>query len=286
MEFALNYSTQAAALLREGRIEIDRFKCPDWSDLVAQALAIRPVYVHFPLRAGTGTVGETDWSQIHAFLEQTNTPCVNLHLAPKVKDFPGIPTDTQDPTHVEMIVERMIADVEQVVVQFGSDRVIVENVPLRIAEDKFLRPAVEPAVIRRVVEATGCGLLLDLSHARITARNLDLDEREYVSQLPVERLRELHITGLGLKDGRLADHLPMTSEDWPAVEWAFERIGAGDWARPLIVAVEYGGVGASFAWRSNAAVIAADVPRLYALHREASIAGARLTNKSASKPTT
>jgi hypothetical protein len=33
MEFALNYSPQAAQLLQEGRIEIDRYKCPDWPDV-------------------------------------------------------------------------------------------------------------------------------------------------------------------------------------------------------------------------------------------------------------
>jgi|GEM_PF-3341121 len=34
MRFALNYSPQAAVLLAEGRIEIDLYKCPDWSDLM------------------------------------------------------------------------------------------------------------------------------------------------------------------------------------------------------------------------------------------------------------
>ena len=35
-----------------------------------------------------------------------------------------------------------------------------------------MRPSVEPEVITRVVEESGCGLLLDISHARIVANYL------------------------------------------------------------------------------------------------------------------
>ncbi len=40
--FALNYSPQAADLLRAGQIEIDLFKCPAWPDLIAEAQAAAP----------------------------------------------------------------------------------------------------------------------------------------------------------------------------------------------------------------------------------------------------
>ncbi len=69
--FALNYSAQAADLVRAGTLLIDRFKCPSWHDLVARAATLRRVYVHFSLHAGRGD-GEVydssgrpaDWADI------------------------------------------------------------------------------------------------------------------------------------------------------------------------------------------------------------------------------
>lgn len=262
MEFALNYSPEAADLLRAGRIAIDRFKCPDWPDMIAEASALRPPYVHFPLQAGGGAA--VDWDRVAELLERTGTPHVNLHLAPLVAGHPDIPPDTLDPAHAALLAERMVADTLAAVERFGPERVAVENIPYRPG-GRFLRPAVDPALIRRVVEETGCRLLLDLSHARITAASLGVEARAYVEELPVERLAELHITGIRQHNGRMEDHLPMTPDDWPHVAWAFERIRAGAWGEPRIVALEYGGTGPLFEWRSEAAVIAADVPRLYAL---------------------
>ncbi len=66
MKLAINYSPQARRLADQQRIELDLFKCPPASDpvvkayapaLLQDALASRPVYVHFPLHAGDGSIG-------------------------------------------------------------------------------------------------------------------------------------------------------------------------------------------------------------------------------------
>jgi uncharacterized protein len=116
------------------------------------------------------------------------------------------------------------------------------------------------------VDESGCGLLLDLSHARIAALQLGVDERDYINSLPVDRLRELHITGLRFTDeDGWYDHSPMRAEDWVATQWAIEQIQAGHWAHPWAVALEYGGIGAFFKERSRNDVLAVDIPRLYEL---------------------
>ncbi|HEX7972765.1 MAG TPA: DUF692 family protein [Anaerolineales bacterium] len=265
MEFAINYSLQSAALLAAGHIRIDRFKTPDWPDLIAQASFQAPVAVHFTLRAGSGNLKRTDWGLIEGLLEQTGTPYINLHLNPTVQDFPGFDIGTPEPTQFNQVVERLFEDVRVVTKRFGPERVIAENVPYRGAGGKILRPAVEPEVIYRILDETGCGLLLDISHARIAAHHLAIDEREYMAQLPVERLRELHFTGLHNLNGRLQDHLPILEADWPALEWVLGRIRSGEWARPWLLAFEYGGVGEKLEWRSDPAVIAEQVPLLYAM---------------------
>jgi uncharacterized protein len=260
MEFALNYSPEAAELLHAGRITIDRFKCPDWPDLIAAAAALRPVYVHYPLRAGAEE--QPDWEAIALLRKQTRTPFVNLHLDPRAEFHPDIPPDSGDPSHVAALAERMAEDVAAACERFGAENVVVENVPYYGSAGKYMRAAAEPAAIRRVVEHTGCRLLLDLSHARIAAFAIGRDARAYIEALPLARLAELHITGIGLRQGRITDHLRLSEGDWPEVAWAFERIRSGAWARPQIVALEYGGIGPMFEWRSEGATLAADVPRL------------------------
>ncbi|MEN9935362.1 MAG: hypothetical protein RLZZ387_1941 [Chloroflexota bacterium] len=263
MEFALNYSPQAADLLRAGGIALDRFKCPDWPDLIATAAELRPVYIHFPLVAGSRR--PIDWAQVAELLERTATPHVNLHLAPDVSAHPDIPPDSAEPAHASLIAERMLPDVLAACERFGPERVVVENIPYRFPSRDFLRASVEPAAIRRVVEEAGCRLLLDISHARITALHTGVDARAYIESLPVARLGELHITGIGLHQGQVTDHLRMSEGDWPDVEWALGRIREGAWGAPRMVALEYGGIGPLFEWRSDAAAIAVDVPRLYNL---------------------
>lgn len=263
MLFAINYSPQAAALLSEGRIQIDRFKCPPWPDMIAEASPLCPVAVHFEMKAGNGGLNEMDLSPLHAFLEETGTPYINLHLNPTIKNYPGFAIDTTQPDQIEQVIQQLIEDVHAVVDEFGAQRVIAENVPYRGQQGKVLRPAVEPWVINRVLDATGCGLLLDISHARIAAHHLGMDEKLYMSQLPVDRLRELHFTGLHNLNGRLQDHLEILEADWPSLDWVLERIRLGDWTKPWMLAFEYGGVGEKFAPHSNTQVIAEQVPLLF-----------------------
>jgi uncharacterized protein (UPF0276 family) len=261
MLLAINYSTQAASLVKEKRIQLDRFKCPDWPEMIAEASQIRPVAVHFTLAAGRGKLYKTDWKLVEHLLVETDTPYVNLHLEPHVNDFPGI--DPDDPAQDEPVIEQMVADIRLAAQRFGPERVIVENVPYRGRGYKVLRPAVLPEVITQMLGATGCNLLLDISHARIAAHSLEMDEREYMSRLPVQRLCELHFTGLHNLDGQLQDHLEILDTDWPVLDWVLDQIRTGEWKKPWMLAFEYGGVGEKFAWRSNPQVIAAQAPQLY-----------------------
>lgn len=262
MLFSINYSTQAAVLLDQHRIELDRFKCPDWPDLIQEASQRRPVAVHFNLAAGRGKLRHKNLDKAAALAEQTGTPYINLHLEAKLVDFPDIPVDSTHGEHQQLVFDQTLSDVELAVQRFGAERVIVENVPYR-ATGNVLRPSVEPEAICRIVQQTGCGLLLDVPHARITAAQLGLDERDYICRLPVQSLKELHFTGVQDLDGWLQDHLPALEADWQALDWVLERIKLGEWPRPWMLAFEYSGVGEKFGWRSDAGAIERQCQRLY-----------------------
>ena len=292
MNFAVNYSPEAVDLLRREQIRIDRFKVFPRADVISAAQDECPTYVHFPLSVGMGIGTATgneqnqppDWDWIEALMARTDTPHVNVHLAPRIDDHPGIPADTTDAAQVAILTEFLIRDVSGVVERFGPGRVIVEND--HDCQGTHLRPAYLPLVISTVVEETGCGLLLDVAHARLAAHALSTDLGEYISALPTAHVREIHVSGVQLFDepwvkrsrqagiaadtiqryeGRLVDHLPMTELDWDLVVWAMEQVQGGKWGQPWVVTFECGGVGRLYRAVTETDALAEQIPRLHGL---------------------
>jgi uncharacterized protein len=263
MHLAINYSSQAAKLVQSGRINIDYFKTPDWVWMVTEALQFRPVVVHFTLEAGNEGLEHVNWGVVEHIAQITATPFLNLHLDSKREHFPSIPVYTTSPSDVNRVFEALQSDVMSVVKRFGPNRVIVENSPFRGEIGNTLQPCIEPDLITRIVQETGCGFLLDISHAFITAHYLGIDPIKYFSNLPVHRIKEMHFSGIHHLDGQLMDHLSILDEDWQRLDWVLECIKTGEWSQPWMIAFEYGGVGVEFEWRSNPEVIAEQVPELF-----------------------
>ena len=256
MLLAINFSTQAAVLQRLGALQIDRFKCPEWPALIAEAVQYCPVAIHFSLSAGRGRIFRKDLDEVEKIAQQTGTPFINLHLESKRQDFPEISPDSVRPAHRERIFRQMLEEVQLAIRRFGSERVIVENVPYRL-NGNVLKPSADPEIIARIAHETNCGFLLDIPHARIAALSLGIDEREYMAALPIQNLKELHFTGVQNLDGWLQDHVPAQAADWQALDWVLARIQSQDWPKPWMLALEYSGVGEKFNWRSDAQMIAA-----------------------------
>jgi len=263
MKLAVNYSPQTAELVQAGKIQLDFFKCPPWANLVAEAQEIGNIQIHFELRAGTGRLHETHWEVIEDYLTQTSTPYINLHLAPMVSDYPGMKADTQEPADVQRVMDNLLNDVCAVVDHFDAEHVIAENVTYLGSHGRFLRSATLLDSIQRVFNETGCGLLLDIAHARITAHYLGVDPVDYISNLPVNHLRELHFTGIHETPDGPQDHLSLLDTDWPWLVWTIEQIQSGKWARPWLLAFEYGGIGEFFGAHCDPDVLATQVPKLW-----------------------
>ncbi|GAB1421153.1 hypothetical protein MASR2M15_12970 [Anaerolineales bacterium] len=257
-QFALNYSPEAAQLIREGQIEIDLFKCPDWEDLVQAAQSLRPVYIHFPISIGDGRLERLDFKQVENWLAKTETRFVNAHICPSSTIFgSGVDAD--------FVIEALLKEIGLLGQHFGMDRIIIENVPYPDPgfNDALLIEAVQPAVIRALVVESGCGFLLDIAHALLACEGIgQQDVCQHLTDLPVASLRELHITGIGPDphSGHLVDHLPLQESDWLMLNWVLGQIDQGLWRQPEIIACEYGGIGPLFEWRSEAAVLAEQIP--------------------------
>lgn len=73
----------------------------------------------------------------------------------------------------------------------------------------------DPRFISDLTAHAGVGLLLDVAHARISARNTGVDERDYLTALPLGSVRQVHLSRHGSDGTRAWDaHDPLEEQDW------------------------------------------------------------------------
>lgn len=118
--------------------------------------------------------------------------------------------------------------------------ILLENTPDspqdRVIFDHY--PYIMPEQLRRLLKDNDVSFLLDLTHAKITAQYRGWNIHDYIQQLPLDRVVEIHVNGSGYdKDGFPADtHQAMDNEDYKLLEWVL------NYTKPDIVTLEYNGV--------------------------------------------
>jgi len=262
MQFALNWSPEAAELLEQGDIQIDLYKCPDWENLIKDAQSQCKSYVHFPLVIGTGQHETWEFDNIHRWLETTATRFVNCHIMPHNRCFDADIT-------VSELAKALTSEVQQLVDEFGAERVIIENCPFyKENEEKgYLTQGSATALFHEIINATGCGFLLDMAHAVIVCNYLNWNFEDYIASLPVTHIKEFHITGIGQwSNGITGDHMPLKDDDWKRLNFCLDNFRSGNWNIPDVIAFEYGGIETlKEIAGSERDVIATQTPQLYEL---------------------
>ncbi len=108
-----------------------------------------------------------------------------------------------------------------------------------------------PAFIAAVLETAEVDFLFDLAHARVSASRLRMSIEAYVAQLPLHRIRQLHISGPRWRDGLLTDtHDNLLDDDYALLEQLLAQ------SQPQAVTLEYG---------KDAELLKADLARLKAM---------------------
>jgi uncharacterized protein len=99
---------------------------------------------------------------------------------------------------VDAVVEALAALAER-----SSRPVLLENGPvyLRLPGNTLS----QGEVMSRIHERSGAGILLDLAHHVITCSTLGLDPVEEVLRLPLEHVREVHLSGMREEQGVVWD---------------------------------------------------------------------------------
>ena len=110
---------------------------------------------------------------------------------------------------------------------------LVENPPIY-----FRMPGSDielPKFISFLCEKTTCGLILDIAHLMVSARNLKCDPLEMLEEFPIDRVTEIHISGCSLQCGIWWDDHAV-----PADPLAFQLLAhVAKSKRPRAITFEY-----------------------------------------------
>lgn len=81
--------------------------------------------------------------------------------------------------------------------------------------------------LSEVVEAADCGILLDVNNIYVSSRNHNFDPYEYLSNVPLDRIAQIHVAGHTTFDNYLLDtHVgPVKADVWDLYAKLIELIG-------------------------------------------------------------
>lgn len=174
--------------------------------------------------------------------ERMRTPWIGEHLAFIAADplaLPGVapgPPTTLTYTVCPQLSEETVQQVVDNVALLQSrctTPLILENPPQYFTVPGSTMTMVD--FVNAVLSRCQVGLLLDLSHFLIAMLNTGADAHQEVTRLPLERVREIHISGLNSQSGiAWDDHAtPAPAPVFELLELVLAR------SRPLALTMEY-----------------------------------------------
>ena len=179
---------------------------------------------------------------IAAETTRTQTPWIGEHLAfvsadgiNEEADRDTTPTNltyTICPQLSEEAVERVAMNLECLRPKF-SRPIILENSPQYFSIPGGTMNMAD--FVAMVSSRCDVDLLLDLSHFMITSANTGVDSAKEIEKLPLERVVEIHLSGMNLVDGIVWDDhaVPAPPEMFELLEQVMKR------SRPRALTMEY-----------------------------------------------
>jgi uncharacterized protein (UPF0276 family) len=253
---------------------VEGVKLPDWPHCLLDALDLSrslnglqrdgaqrrlELHVHFA-HATSAAISEHELIRCEGFLRTTDTVFVNTHFR--------IPMDmaVDGKLQEDRLMSQALSHVGQLASKFGKNAIVVEHIP----ESEWLADlGCYPELVSQLVRTAGVWLLLDISHARLSARHYGCSAAQYIERLPLNRLKLIHSTGVGQDtDGSWVDHLPMDDHDYDLLAAILEESRNGRYPVPAAVQHEYGGITGFFQRYSSADVLEREVTALRKLCRD------------------
>jgi uncharacterized protein len=238
MYIGCNWSKALKFLIEKNAVNIDYIKSGAYGAFNEQFSTMRsmhPILLHglgYFEHTGMKNIEIVDFDLANKLIKKCSSPHYGLHLAIENSDMSPEMTD-------ENIYKHMSKQI-QIFKKNLTVPLLLENTPDspqdRVIFDHY--PYFEPEKLNRIFIENDVSFLLDLTHAKITAQYHGWNVHDYISQLPLNRVVEIHVNGSGYdKKGFPADtHQAMKIEDYRLLEWVL------NYTNPDIVTLEYNGI--------------------------------------------
>jgi len=163
-----------------------------WGRVVREAVEKFPVHAH-GLSLSIGSPEGLDWDfikKLKIFLDEYKIGVYSEHLSytkaanAHLYDLLPIPFREDAVKHVSQRIREVQDYLER--------KIAIENVsyytPVAAEMD-------EATFVKSIVEEAGCDLLLDVNNVYVNAFNHNYDAKEFISQLPLDRIAYIHMAG-------------------------------------------------------------------------------------------
>ncbi len=228
----LGYRREIGAAIRENAHRIDFLEIvaeqfmssAGQLDELAELADLMPVIPH-AIGLSIGSLTPIDRAYLQKLREVSDisrAPYVSEHLC--MTHVPGIEIGHLSPLWMTEEVLQATADKVSAVQETLGKPLILENItyPFQVPQGDMS----QPEFFRRLVETTGCGILLDLTNVHTNAQNLGVDPIRFLTEMPLDRVIQVHLAGGFEADGVLIDSHsePVEQASWDLLQELVNRI--------------------------------------------------------------
>jgi uncharacterized protein len=214
IKLACNYLLEAEELLKEEKVQFDFFKFPsietnhgeeglqEFFTRIDRIKSLKPVLYHgiYPNKLNLCHENFVEQFDIQAFqyiCDRTLTPGISLHI---------------DGAHETISRTNLLKTTIDHALFMKQHFAHLQFISLENCEHCANPFAFDPGFISEIVEETGLYFLLDISHANWSAATRGETLLEYIGQLPLNKIYEIHINGWVNLGGQQMAHIKIQDE--------------------------------------------------------------------------
>jgi uncharacterized protein (UPF0276 family) len=224
----MGYRAEIRDAMQERAAEIDVVEVIT-EHYVGRPAALERVLEHWPviphgISLSVGTLGALDRGYLRGIREVSElsgAPYYTEHLC--FTRVPGLSLGHLAPLWFTEPVLRNLVDRVHQVQEFLGKPLVLENVTYMFEIPDAAMSQAE--FFNRLVEATGCGVLLDLNNVYTNGINHRFDPVEFLEAMPLDHVVHVHLAGGYWHDGLLIDghSHPVMEETWRLLEHLVAR---------------------------------------------------------------
>ena len=185
--------------------------------------------------ASTAPLDQAHLSALYRLCDAVQPAAVSEHLCwNSVTDVtingPMVINDLLPFPYTQEVLSRVARRVDQVQEKLAR-RLLVENLSSYLSFTSSEMS--EGEFLSELSHRTGCAILFDVNNLYVNARNLGVDAKAFIKELPAEAVEEYHLAGHSIRDGCLVDthSTQVCAEVWELYDFALQQIGP----RPTLI---------------------------------------------------